>query len=234
MATKTTPLPVLRQLVAELSQDSPVQVVVFLHRVCSDADLQTLRAIAEPSGGSGAHGRPGNHPGSVQRFFPRTSRGLWRRATLRQNWNSVPDGQFSSVPSIVGKAPSLSPVTLGLALLTLTGLIPAAVWYISVVVLAHPGSSGRDWPGLEQYKGAEFRAKAVAEMFRESFKTTDIHDQALRSPFEKALEYRDKIDEVIAKSRRGCDARPHGRRKAHASPSGWRTCTGWPGGSMPT
>jgi hypothetical protein len=40
-------------------------------------------------------------------------------------------------------------------------------------------------------------------MFRESFKARDIHDQALRSRVEKALEYRDKIDEVIAKSREG-------------------------------
>jgi Ca-activated chloride channel family protein len=41
----------LRQLVAELRQDSPVEVVVFCIAYGSDADLQTLSAIAEPSGG---------------------------------------------------------------------------------------------------------------------------------------------------------------------------------------
>ena len=94
-------------------------------------------------------------------------------------------------------------VTLGLALLTLTGLIPALFgifqWW-SWLILGALGEIGLVWSSIKE---PEFRAKAVAEMFRESFKPRDIHDQALRSRVEKALEYRDKIDEVIAKSREG-------------------------------
>ncbi len=41
----------LRQLVRELSEDSPVQVVVFCIAYGRDADMDTLRRIAEPTGG---------------------------------------------------------------------------------------------------------------------------------------------------------------------------------------
>jgi hypothetical protein len=94
-------------------------------------------------------------------------------------------------------------LTTGLALLTLTGLIPALFgvfqWWFWLI-LGALGEIGLVWSSV---KDPEFRAKAVAEMFRESFKARDVHDQALRSQVDKALEYRDKIDEAIAKSREG-------------------------------
>jgi hypothetical protein len=52
-------------------------------------------------------------------------------------------------------------------------------------------------------KDPEFRARAVAEMFREKFRTRQIKNSALRQRAEKALEYRDRIDESIAKSKEG-------------------------------
>jgi hypothetical protein len=49
----------------------------------------------------------------------------------------------------------------------------------------------------------EFRAKAVAEMFREKFKPQEIKNKALRKRVEKALEYRQRIDEAINQSKEG-------------------------------
>jgi Ca-activated chloride channel family protein len=48
----------LRQLQRELSQDSPVQVVVFSIAYGADADTNTLRSIAEPTGGQVRSGDP--------------------------------------------------------------------------------------------------------------------------------------------------------------------------------
>ncbi|MFN2291027.1 MAG: hypothetical protein ACK2UC_07555 [Anaerolineae bacterium] len=52
-------------------------------------------------------------------------------------------------------------------------------------------------------KDPEFRARAVAEMFREKFNAREIKSPALRSQAEKALEYRDRIDEAISQGREG-------------------------------
>jgi hypothetical protein len=62
------------------------------------------------------------------------------------------------------------------------------------------GEVGLVWSSL---KDPEFRAKAVAEMFRDKFRPSEIRDSELRGRVEKALEYRDRIDEVINKSREG-------------------------------
>jgi hypothetical protein len=62
------------------------------------------------------------------------------------------------------------------------------------------GEVGLVWSSL---KDPEFRARAVAEMFREKFSPRQVKDKALRQQVEKALEYRDRIDEVIGKSRDG-------------------------------
>jgi hypothetical protein len=71
-------------------------------------------------------------------------------------------------------------------------------WYW--LVLGALGEIGLVWSSL---KDAEFRARAVAEIFREKFRPREIKDQGLREQVEKALEYRDRIDGVIDKSREG-------------------------------
>jgi tetratricopeptide (TPR) repeat protein len=68
------------------------------------------------------------------------------------------------------------------------------------LILGAVGEVGLVWSSL---KDPEFRAKAVAEMFHEKFKSRDIRDKALRQRVDKALEYRDRIDQVISKSREG-------------------------------
>jgi hypothetical protein len=94
-------------------------------------------------------------------------------------------------------------LTLGLAFLTLSGVLPALFgvlqWWFWLV-LGALGEVGLVWSSV---KDPEFRAKAVAEMFREKFNPRQIKNTALRQRVEKALEYRDRIDEVIAKSQAG-------------------------------
>lgn len=68
------------------------------------------------------------------------------------------------------------------------------------LVLGVLGEIGLVWSSL---KDPDFRAKAVAEIFREKFKAREIKDDELRGRVEKALEYRDRIDTVINKSRAG-------------------------------
>jgi hypothetical protein len=68
------------------------------------------------------------------------------------------------------------------------------------LVLGAVGEVGLVWSSLTD---PEFRAKAVAEMFREKFKVRDIESGKLRAQMEKALEYRDRIDEAIGASREG-------------------------------
>jgi hypothetical protein len=62
------------------------------------------------------------------------------------------------------------------------------------------GEVGLVWSSV---RDPEFRARAVGEMFREKFDPRQIKNKALRQRVEKALEYRDRIDEVIAKSQAG-------------------------------
>lgn len=94
-------------------------------------------------------------------------------------------------------------VTLSLALLTFTGIIPPLFgilqWWFWLA-LGVLGEVGLVWSSV---KDPEFRAKAVAEMFREKFSAREIDNQLLRQRAEKALEYRDRIDEAIAKSQEG-------------------------------
>ncbi len=94
-------------------------------------------------------------------------------------------------------------LTMGLAILTLTGVIPALFglfqWWFWLA-LGALGEVGLVWSSV---KDPEFRAKAVAEMFREKFNAREIKDKALRQRVEKALEYRDRIDQVINTSREG-------------------------------
>lgn len=94
-------------------------------------------------------------------------------------------------------------LTLSLAFLTLVGVIPALFglfqWWFWLV-LGALGEVGLVWSSV---RDPEFRAKAVAEMFREKFKPRRIENKALRQRVEKALDYRDRIDEVIAKSQAG-------------------------------
>ncbi len=94
-------------------------------------------------------------------------------------------------------------LTLGLAVLTLAGVIPALFgifqWWFWLA-LGALGEVGLVWSSV---RDPEFRARAVAEMFREKFNPRQIENTALRQRVEKALEYRDRIDEVIAKSQEG-------------------------------
>jgi hypothetical protein len=94
-------------------------------------------------------------------------------------------------------------LTVSLALLSLVGVIPALFgvfqWWFWLI-LGALGEAGLVWSSV---KDPEFRAKAVAEMFHEKFDAREIEDKALRERVEKALEYRDRIDEVIAKSKAG-------------------------------
>ncbi|MGD8904357.1 MAG: hypothetical protein PVI67_12395 [Anaerolineae bacterium] len=94
-------------------------------------------------------------------------------------------------------------LTASLALLSLVGVIPALFgvfqWWFWLI-LGALGEAGFVWSSI---KDPEFRAKAVGEMFREKFDTKAIENKALQQRVEKALEYRDRIDELIAKSRAG-------------------------------
>ncbi len=94
-------------------------------------------------------------------------------------------------------------LTMSLALLALAGIIPALFgilpWWFWLV-LGALGEAGLVWSSV---KDPEFRAKAVAEMFHEKFDARQIQNEALRQRVTKALEYRDGIDQVIAKGREG-------------------------------
>ena len=94
-------------------------------------------------------------------------------------------------------------LTLSLALLALAGVIPALFgilqWWFWLI-LGALGEVGLVWSSVRE---PEFRARAVAEMFHEKFNPSQVRNTALRQRVEKALEYRDRIDEVIAKSQAG-------------------------------
>jgi hypothetical protein len=94
-------------------------------------------------------------------------------------------------------------LALSLALLGLVGAIPALFgvfqWWFWLI-LGALGEAGFVWSSV---RDPEFRAKAVGEMFREKFDADEVQNKALRQRVEKALEYRDRIDEVIAKSKAG-------------------------------
>ena len=95
-----------------------------------------------------------------------------------------------------------SAVIIGLTLI-LFALVrpPFAFWQQWFwLALGALGEVGLVWSSLTD---PEFRARAVAEMFREKFKARDVKSQKLRPRVEKALEYRDRIDGVISKSREG-------------------------------
>ncbi len=68
------------------------------------------------------------------------------------------------------------------------------------LVLGALGEIGLVWTSLTD---PEFRARAVGEMFREKFKPRTIHNADLRKRVERALDYRDRIEQVIGKSRDG-------------------------------
>jgi hypothetical protein len=95
-----------------------------------------------------------------------------------------------------------SAVIIGLTLV-LFALVrpPFAFWQQWFwLALGALGEVGLVWSSLTD---PEFRANAVAEMFREKFKARDVKSLELRPRVEKALEYRDRIDGVISKSREG-------------------------------
>lgn len=94
-------------------------------------------------------------------------------------------------------------LTIGLAVLSLAGVIPSLLpfwhWWFWLV-LGVVGEAALVWSSLQD---PEFRARAVAEMFRSTFGAQEIQDKKLRSEVNQALEYRDRIDEAIGKAREG-------------------------------
>ena len=94
-------------------------------------------------------------------------------------------------------------LTASLAFLTRVGVIDPLFglfqWWFWLI-LGAVGEAGLVWSSV---KDPEFRAKAVAEMFREKFKSRDISNKVLRERVERALEYRDRIDGVIKGSQEG-------------------------------
>lgn len=94
-------------------------------------------------------------------------------------------------------------LTVGLAALTLTGVIlaqfPFWQWWFWLV-LGAVGEVALVWSSL---KDPEFRAKAVAEMFHEKFNAREIKNKKRRGQVEQALEYRDQIGKAIDGSREG-------------------------------
>jgi len=68
------------------------------------------------------------------------------------------------------------------------------------VILGTIGEIALVWASITD---PEFRAKAVADMFREKFEPKTIKNKALAQRVGKALEYRDRIDAVIHTSREG-------------------------------
>jgi hypothetical protein len=93
-------------------------------------------------------------------------------------------------------------LTLGLSLFTMVGVVPVPdfwQWWFWVV-LGGLGEVALVWSSL---KDPEFRARAVAEMFREKFNAREIRNTKLRAQVDKALEYRDRIDEAIEQGREG-------------------------------
>ncbi len=71
-------------------------------------------------------------------------------------------------------------------------------WYW--LALGALGEIGLVWSSL---KDPKFRSEAVAGMFHEKFNARQIKNKELRGQVEKALEYRERTDEVINTSREG-------------------------------
>ena len=95
-----------------------------------------------------------------------------------------------------------SAVILGLTLV-LTAFVkpPLPFWQQWFwLALGGLGEVGLIWTSLTD---PEFRAKAVAEMFREKFQSRSVRDAGLRKQVEKAQEYRDRIDQTINKGHEG-------------------------------
>jgi hypothetical protein len=69
-------------------------------------------------------------------------------------------------------------------------------WYWLILGLA--GEVALVWSSIKE---PEFRARAVADMFREKFKPGTVKNDALRAKVIKALEYRDRIHTTIGKGR---------------------------------
>jgi tetratricopeptide (TPR) repeat protein len=93
--------------------------------------------------------------------------------------------------------------TLSLSLLALVEVIPAffGLWqWWFWLVLGGLGEAALVWSSVQD---PEFRAKAVAEMFREKFDARQIRSDKLRQQAKRALEYRERIEETINQAREG-------------------------------
>jgi hypothetical protein len=93
--------------------------------------------------------------------------------------------------------------TLSLSLLALAEVIPAffGLWqWWFWLILGGLGEAALVWSSVQD---PEFRAKAVADMFREKFDARQIRSEKLRQRAERALEYRERIEETINQTREG-------------------------------
>ena len=93
--------------------------------------------------------------------------------------------------------------TLSLALLALAGVIPAffGLWqWWFWLILGGLGEAALVWSSVQD---PEFRAKAVAGMFREKFDARQIASEKPRQQAERALEYRERIEDTINQAREG-------------------------------
>lgn len=94
-------------------------------------------------------------------------------------------------------------VTLALTLLTAVGVLPVLFgllgWWFWLG-LGLVGEAAFVWSSVQD---PSLQADAVDGMFRERFDVRRIQDEQLREQVEKALEYRQRIDDVIHSSREG-------------------------------
>jgi hypothetical protein len=101
----------------------------------------------------------------------------------------------------------------GLAVLSLAGVLPPLFpfwrWWFWLL-LGAAGEAGLVWSSITD---PEFRAQAVAEMFREKFGAREIKEQKLREQVDKALDYRDQIDAVGGCAPRSSEGRQSGHHR---------------------
>ncbi|HSJ59135.1 MAG TPA: hypothetical protein VLC95_18240 [Anaerolineae bacterium] len=94
-------------------------------------------------------------------------------------------------------------LTLALTVLTVAGIVPVLFGVLDWWFWLGLGVIGEAAFVFSSMQDPAFRARAVDEMFRERFDLRRIGEERLRNQVSKALEYRQRIDEVIHSSREG-------------------------------
>lgn len=94
-------------------------------------------------------------------------------------------------------------LTLALTFLTVFGILPPLFGVLGWWFWLGLGLIGEVAFVWSSMLDADFRARAVDDMFRERFDLRRIQNEQLRKQVEKALEYRERIDQVIYGNREG-------------------------------